>query len=125
MLQKHFGGFLYHFCSLLSLLSFRQKYLGAEIYPIVLDDGRILNIKQVENGETNGFGTGATLWAAAYVLSKYLELHYKETIQKLRVCDIGKINSSKLAQSSSINREWNRVHRTCCSSFRCERVYFD
>ncbi len=69
--------------------SSRQQYLGCDVFPIFLDDGRILNLKQIENGESNGLGTGATLWPAACVLSKYLDLHYKDRLPSMRVCDIG------------------------------------
>ncbi|CAI5714507.1 unnamed protein product [Peronospora destructor] len=36
-------------------------------------DGRPLRMKQVLQGELNGFGTGLTVWPAACVLLKYLE----------------------------------------------------
>lgn len=79
------------FAEVAKSMQWRQKYLGAEIYPITLDDGRTLNFKQVENGETSGLGTGAIVWPAAHVLSKYMELKYRSEkgMDGMRVCDIG------------------------------------
>nr|CCA14158.1 conserved unknown protein putative [Albugo laibachii Nc14] len=37
---------------------------------------KTLGVKQVQNGELNGFGTGLTVWPAACVLLKYLEHRY-------------------------------------------------
>jgi predicted nicotinamide N-methyase len=75
-----------------SSLNWRHTYTNAEIYPIELEDGRVLEFKQVANGETTGVGTGASLWPAAHVLSKYMEKRFlaDETYLKgKRVCDIG------------------------------------
>jgi hypothetical protein len=76
---------------IVSALQWRQAHLKSEIYPIELEDGRVLEIKQIGQGETKGIGTGATLWPAAHVLSKYIEKSYAtdETFQSKRVIDIG------------------------------------
>lgn len=69
----------------------RQSHLDASLYPIELEDGNILHFKQVAHGETTGIGTGATLWPAAHVLSKYLEkkLSACANRSRLRIVDIG------------------------------------
>ena len=77
------------FKNIANSMQWRQKYISSDIYPMVLDDGRVLNIKQIENGEISGLGTGANVWAAAYVMSKYLELKYHNDMKGLNVCDIG------------------------------------
>ncbi|DBA03172.1 TPA: hypothetical protein N0F65_003892, partial [Lagenidium giganteum] len=46
--------------------------------------GRLLKIKQILQGELNGFGTGLTVWPAACVLIKFLEHCYGSTTNKLR-----------------------------------------
>jgi hypothetical protein len=70
-------------------MQWRQKHLGSDIYPISLDNRTTLNFKQVENGETSGAGTGATLWPAAHVLSKFLEHRCAAVLRGARVCDVG------------------------------------
>ncbi len=75
---------------ILSSLNWRQAHLGSEYYPIELEDGRVVRVRQLENGEVSGIGTGATVWAAAHVLSKYLEKEYGRVgLAGKRVCDIG------------------------------------
>ncbi len=64
--------------------------MNCETYPINLDDGRVINIKQLSNGEESGIGTGAIVWPAAHVLSKILEMEYGQGgLLNRRVCDIG------------------------------------
>lgn len=70
-------------------MQWRQKYTSSDMYPMVLDDGRVLRVRQIENGEISGLGTAATVRAAAYVMSKYLELKYHNDMKGLNVCDIG------------------------------------
>ncbi|KAG7402209.1 hypothetical protein PHYBOEH_005772 [Phytophthora boehmeriae] len=53
-------------------LAWRDAY-SMEPYFLETVDGRPLRIKQVLQGELNGFGTGLTVWPAACVLLKYLE----------------------------------------------------
>ena len=75
-------------------LHWRQSYQKAEIYEYYLENppSSKLRIQQIDNGELKGIGTGAFVWPAAHVLSKYLELHYgasADAMQGMRVCDIG------------------------------------
>jgi predicted nicotinamide N-methyase len=54
-------------------LSWRQKYQNKDYYIMLLNDGRLLNVSQIGNGETKGLGTGTFVWPACHVLCKYLE----------------------------------------------------
>jgi len=71
-------------------LRWRQKFQSSEVYRIELENGTCLELKQLKNGEINGIGTGANVWPAAHILSKYFEkLYMNRTTQMPRVCDIG------------------------------------
>jgi predicted nicotinamide N-methyase len=54
-------------------LGWRQKYENKSQYLLELNSGTTLEFDQIPNGETSGVGTGAHVWPAAHVLSKYLE----------------------------------------------------
>jgi len=54
-------------------LGWRQKYENKPQYLLELESGTTLEFDQIPNGETSGVGTGAHVWPAAHVLSKYLE----------------------------------------------------
>jgi hypothetical protein len=87
----------------ISALKWRQQYLGEDWYVLPLESGFQLRVKQLDNGELRGIGTGAVVWPAACVLSKYIELRYgnpltanqtrdstgRRGMQGLHVCDIG------------------------------------
>jgi hypothetical protein len=87
----------------LSSLKWRQSYLGQDTYVYPMEDGqRMLTFKQLEGGgELSGVGTGAVVWPAACVLSKYIERTYDrgsvnsagsccwDGMRDMRVCDIG------------------------------------
>jgi 2-polyprenyl-3-methyl-5-hydroxy-6-metoxy-1,4-benzoquinol methylase len=71
-------------------LGWRHAYQTNEIYPIKLCDDRLINIRQISNGESKGLGTGTAVWPAAHVLSKYLEKRFGANgLRGKRVCDIG------------------------------------
>eukprot|EP01041_Mallomonas_annulata_P004758 gene4758-9463_t len=73
-----------------SSLRWRQSFQNSESYPLLLDNGRILHLNQIINGEINGFGTGANVWPAAHILGKYFEKEYNTpAIANMRIVDIG------------------------------------
>lgn len=78
---------------LASQLQWRQKYIKSKFYELSLLSLRFgeirLYIEQIDNGEIKGLGTGSFCWPGAHVLSKYLELKYKNDMTNMRVCDIG------------------------------------
>lgn len=52
--------------------------------------GKELYFNQISNGELNGIGTGAVVWPAANILSKYIEKKYNENgLKNKRIIDIG------------------------------------
>jgi predicted nicotinamide N-methyase len=54
--------------------------------------GTELRVQQLKQGELSGLGTGATVWPAAHVLSKYLERRYPLSaggMRGLKVMDLG------------------------------------
>lgn len=53
-----------------------QAHSKDEIYPLPLESGVVLEFRQLQAGEVTGLGTGATVWPAAHVLAKYLELRF-------------------------------------------------
>ena len=59
----------------IACLGWRQKYLHAEEYPLEVR-GVTMPLRQLKQGELRGLGTGATVWAAAHVLCKYLERRF-------------------------------------------------
>ena len=77
-------------------LQWRQNFQNKDHYVYNLNNTNEIYIHQTLNGEMNGIGTGAHVWPAAVVLSKYLEKKYsinekdnKHSLQGLRICDIG------------------------------------
>jgi hypothetical protein len=54
-------------------LKWRQKFLGADTYPIELLGDMTISLRQIKNGEITGVGTGCSVWPAAHVLCKYFE----------------------------------------------------
>jgi len=70
-------------------LQWRQAFQKAEYYEILLESAKLLRFRQVDNGELKGLGTGAFVWPAAHVLSKYIEKRYIHQMKGMRVCDIG------------------------------------
>lgn len=70
-------------------LQWRQKFDNCDFYNYTLEDNRVICIKQISNGEMKGLGTGAVVWPAAHILSKYLELKYGVSLDGKVVCDIG------------------------------------
>lgn len=55
----------------------------------VIPEKVTIHLKQIENGEIKGLGTGAFVWPAAHVLSKYIENQYIEGMHGLNICDLG------------------------------------
>lgn len=76
---------------MINSLQWRQAHSKDEFYPLTLGSGIELRLRQLQAGEVTGLGTGATVWPAAHVLAKYLELRYNgETgMRGLRVVDLG------------------------------------
>eukprot|EP00904_Undaria_pinnatifida_P014254 jgi/Undpi1/995/HiC_scaffold_10.g04459.m1 len=58
---------------MINSLQWRQAHSKDAIYPLALESGAVVEIKQLQAGEITGLGTGATVWPAAHVLAKYLE----------------------------------------------------
>eukprot|EP00953_Heterococcus_sp_UTEX-ZZ885_P004929 3139-Heterococcus_DN1.PRE.2 len=59
----------------LAALRWRQRYDLAAVYPLQLNNSKVLKIQQV-TGAAHELGTGAAVWPCAIVLSKYLEKIY-------------------------------------------------
>lgn len=75
---------------MINSLQWRQAHSKDEFYPLALESGAELRLRQLQAGEMTGLGTGATVWPAAHVLAKYLERRYGEDGMKgLRVVDLG------------------------------------
>ena len=71
-------------------MMWRQKYMNSEFAFIHLDDGRVLNIKQlVDTNGNNSTVTEQCVRPASYVLSKFLDIKYPSKMSELNVCDIG------------------------------------
>jgi hypothetical protein len=71
-------------------LKWRQRYQNSTDYIVEFDDQRILKIRQVQNGEMKGMGTGTMVWPAAHIMVKYLErMHQSTGLRGMRVLDIG------------------------------------
>jgi predicted nicotinamide N-methyase len=71
-------------------LQWRQKFRGCDTYLLELNDGKVLKMQQIDNGEMKGIGTGAVVWPAAHVLAKYMEIRYSgNALKGKRVIDIG------------------------------------
>jgi predicted nicotinamide N-methyase len=64
----------------LAALRWRQRYNLAAVYPLQLNNSKVLNIQQV-TGAAHELGTGAAVWPCAVVLSKYLEKKYAADLQ--------------------------------------------
>ncbi|TDH70580.1 uncharacterized protein CCR75_000499 [Bremia lactucae] len=63
-------------------LAWRDAFSMAPYFLEVINN-KPLRIKQVLQGELNGFGTGLTVWPAACVLIKYLEYQSAHTVKEL------------------------------------------
>ena len=75
---------------MINSLQWRQAHSKDAIYPLALESGAVVEIKQLQAGEITGLGTGATVWPAAHVLAKYLERRYGERgLAGFRVVDLG------------------------------------
>lgn len=75
---------------MINSLQWRQAHSKDVIYPLALESGAVIEIKQLQAGEITGLGTGATVWPAAHVLAKYLERRYGERgLAGSRVVDLG------------------------------------
>lgn len=75
---------------MINSLQWRQAHSKDEFYPLALESGKVLQIKQLQCGEVTGLGTGATVWPAAHVLAKYLERRCGEGgLRGSRVVDLG------------------------------------
>jgi Lysine methyltransferase len=48
-----------------------------------------IRLRQIDNGELKGLGTGTFVWPAAHVLSKYLENNYSNRMIGMNICDLG------------------------------------
>ena len=74
-----------------------KVYLNSTQYELKLENGQIIKVNQILNGETKGLGTGTLVWPAAHVLSKYLEKRFLSVgdsfshppLAGKRVCDVG------------------------------------
>jgi predicted nicotinamide N-methyase len=76
---------------MMGALQWRHAHLTSEEYPLEIG-GVSLKIKQLMQGELTGLGTGATVWPAAHVLSKYMEHRWplkSGGMKGLRVIDLG------------------------------------
>lgn len=75
---------------MINSLQWRQAHSKDEFYPLALDSGAVLRLRQLQAGEVTGLGTGATVWPAAHVLAKYLERRFGQGGMKgSRVVDLG------------------------------------
>lgn len=75
---------------MINSLQWRQAHSKDEFYPLALESGKVLHIKQLQCGEITGLGTGATVWPAAHVLAKYIERRCGEGgLRGSRVVDLG------------------------------------
>lgn len=75
---------------MINSLQWRQAHSRDEVYPLALDSGAVLRIRQLQAGEVTGLGTGATVWPAAHVLAKYLERKFgSRGMKDYRVVDLG------------------------------------
>lgn len=70
-------------------LGWRNRYSQEDDYPITVN-GVNFSVRQVQRGEVEGtYGTGATVWPAAVVLTRYLERHATTLLRDKRVVDLG------------------------------------
>lgn len=75
---------------MINSLQWRQAHSKDEYYPLAMESGAELRLRQLQAGEVTGLGTGATVWPAAHVLVKYLERKYdKMGMKGLKVVDLG------------------------------------
>ena len=75
---------------MINSLQWRQAHSKDVFYPLALESGTVIEIKQLQAGEITGLGTGATVWPAAHVLAKYLERRFGERgLEGFRVVDLG------------------------------------
>lgn len=75
---------------MINSLQWRQAHSRDDFYPLALDSGAVLRLRQLQAGEVTGLGTGATVWPAAHVLAKYLERKFGSRGMKgYRVVDLG------------------------------------
>jgi predicted nicotinamide N-methyase len=74
----------------LAALRWRQRYDLAAVYPLQLNNNKVLSIQQV-TGAAHELGTGAAVWPCAVVLSKYLEKKYASgsQMQGVNVIELG------------------------------------
>lgn len=80
---KHSNNNNSQFENALQSLQWRDHYCNADTFQLEINN-KILCIRQLKNGELNGIGTGATVWPAACVLSKYLEHQVKLKLLSLK-----------------------------------------
>lgn len=76
---------------MMGALQWRHSHLKSPEYPLEIA-GVDLKIKQLMLGEITGLGTGATVWPAAHVLSKYMERRWPVSnggMAGMRVIDMG------------------------------------
>ena len=75
---------------MINSLQWRQAHSKDVFYPLALESGTVIEIKQLQAGEITGLGTGATVWPAAHVLAKYLERRFGERgLKGSRAVDLG------------------------------------
>lgn len=75
---------------MINSLQWRQAHSKDVFYPLALESGAVIEIKQLQAGEITGLGTGATVWPAAHVLAKYLERRFGgRGLKGSRVVDLG------------------------------------
>lgn len=75
---------------MINSLQWRQAHSKDVFYPLALDSGTVIELKQLQAGEITGLGTGATVWPAAHVLAKYLERRFGvRGLEGFRVVDLG------------------------------------
>lgn len=72
-------------------LAWRQQYQFSKSYLLpIFNEAFILDVRQIEMGEESGLGTGANVWPAAVVLSKYLEKRFgPRGLAGKRCCELG------------------------------------
>lgn len=75
---------------MINSLQWRQAQSQDDLYHLKLESGAVLRLRQIQAGEITGLGTGVTVWPAAHVLAKYLELKFGEGGMKgFRTVDLG------------------------------------
>ena len=76
---------------IINSLQWRQAFMNQDSYQLRFDNGSLIPMTQISNGEMKGLGTGSFVWPAAHVLCMYIEKKYGTSKGLLgkRIIDIG------------------------------------